>query len=78
MKDLQPMVRDYQAFLGQGTARYKDALGQWGLVKFLEVTDNFTLVSHGVNLCSSVLANTVICKAVAGRVLSGVCFWIIP
>jgi hypothetical protein len=46
MEDLTERVKGYQAFLGQDTARYKDAVREWGLVKYLEVMDSFTFVSR--------------------------------
>jgi hypothetical protein len=46
MTELHPLVREYQAFLEQGTTKYKDAVSKWGLVKYLEVMDNFNLVSR--------------------------------
>ena len=46
MEDLTERVKDYQAFLGQNTARYKDAVREWGLVKYLEVMDSFTFMSR--------------------------------
>ena len=45
LTELHPLVREYQAFLEQGTTKYKDAVSKWGLVKYLEVMDNFILVS---------------------------------
>jgi hypothetical protein len=46
MTEVHPLVREYQAFLEQDTPRYNDTVSKWGLEKYLDVMDNFFLVSR--------------------------------
>ena len=46
VRDLKEYIADYQAFMCQHKTKYKEIVESWDLPKYLEVMDNFFLISR--------------------------------